>query len=46
MCARARVHLRVCPGLTVGDGVWRLGQEGGLMSAVLLLRLCVVAGMW
>lgn len=35
----------VCPGLTVGDGVLRLGEEGGLMSAVLLLCLCVVAGM-
>lgn len=32
----------VCPGLTVGDGVSRLVEEGELMSA--LLRLCVVAG--
>lgn len=34
----------VCPGLTVGDGVLRLGEEDGLMTTVLLLCLCV-AGM-
>lgn len=32
-------------GLTVGDGVLRLGEEDGLMSAILLLCLCVIASM-
>lgn len=40
-----RVRWCVCPGLTVGDGVLRLGEEDGLTTAVLLLCLCVVAGM-
>lgn len=32
-------------GLTVGGGVLRLGEEDGLMSAVPLLCLCVIASM-
>lgn len=35
----------VCPGLTVGDGVLRLGEEDGLTSVGLWLCLCVVARM-
>ena len=34
------VCVRVCPGLTVGNGVWRLGEEGGLMSAVAFPCCC------
>ena len=36
-----------CPGLMVGGGVLRLGEEeGGLAPAVLPWCLCVAAGVW
>ena len=43
VCDRSSLGcVRVCPGLTVGDGVLRLAVECELTSA--LWRLCVVAG--